>query len=73
MSLVAFHRGLIAAAIVFCAGYGVWELLQYSRTGSGTSLALGVLFPVLAVGLGYYLSRLGRFLGYEESATNGER
>ena len=26
MSLVHFHRFLIATAIVFCLGYGAWEL-----------------------------------------------
>lgn len=73
MSLVAFHRGLIAAAIVFCAGYGLWELLQYTRAGSGASLALGLVFLVLAGGLGYYLARLGRFLGYEEGGPQDPR
>lgn len=71
MSLVAFHRALIAAAIVFCFGYGVWELLAYRREGSGGSLVIAVVFGLLGVGLVVYLMRLNRFLGYEEKRGGG--
>ena len=63
MSLIPFHRGLIGTAIVFCLGYAGWELVDFSRTGGTVSLAIGVLFLVLGVGLAYYLARLNRFLG----------
>lgn len=65
MSIVTFHRGLIAAAIVFCFGYGVWELVAHARPGPAGSLGIGVVFVVLGCGLVYYLLRLNRFLGYE--------
>lgn len=64
MSLVSFHRGLIAAAIVFCFGYAGWEAMATGR-GTGGSMLVGALFLVLGLGLTYYLIRLNRFLGYE--------
>ncbi|MEX2528748.1 MAG: hypothetical protein WEA09_14050 [Gemmatimonadota bacterium] len=64
MSLIPFHRGLIATAIVFCYGYGVWEAISFSRTGAGLSLVMASLFVVLGSALVYYLSRMNRFLGY---------
>jgi len=74
MSIVSFHRGLIAAAIAFCFGYGIWELVGYSRPGPGGSLGLGVVFVVLGAGLVFYLTRLNRILGYrDDQGPNGER
>jgi hypothetical protein len=66
MSLVAFHRFLIATGILFCLGYAGWEIMLWWVTRAAGSLALGVLFLVLGGGLAFYLSRLNRFLGYEE-------
>jgi hypothetical protein len=65
MSIVSFHRGLIVAAILFCFGYGIWELTGYAQLDRGGSLGLGVVFVVLGGGLVFYLARLNRFLGYE--------
>ena len=45
MSLIPFHRGLITAAIVFCFGYGVWEILAYTRS---ESTGLPVIAPPIA-------------------------
>lgn len=70
MSLVPFHRGLITVAIVFCVGYGGWELAAYTRTGAAGSLTLGVVFILLGGALAVYLRRLNRFLGYERE--NGD-
>lgn len=69
MSLIGFHRFLIAAAILFCAGFSGYELFAFTRPGGTGAMALGVVFAVLAVALGVYLRRLNRFLGMEE----GER
>jgi hypothetical protein len=63
MSLIPFHRGLIATAILFCLGYAGWEFVAYIRSGSAASLAVALLFLMLGAGLLYYLSRLSRFLG----------
>jgi len=65
MSIVSFHRALIAAAIVFCFGYGIWELVAHARPGPAGSLGIGVVFVVLGCALIFYLARLNRFLGYE--------
>lgn len=67
VSLIAFHRALIAAAIVFCLGYGGWELLRTGPQGPEGSAVLGTVFIVLGLGLGYYLVRLNHFLGYDGS------
>lgn len=62
MGVIGFHRFLISAAIVFCAGYAVWEYVQYDR-GAGTgALAIAIVFGILAAGLCYYLANLERFL-----------
>lgn len=66
MSIVAFHRVLIAVAILFCAGYGLYELIGFTRDGGTVSLVMGGVFLILATGLSYYLWRLNHFLGYEE-------
>ena len=66
MSLISFHRILIATAILFCTGYGGYELVRFSRVGGTGPLVLGGVFLLLAAGLGYYLWRLNHFLGYED-------
>lgn len=66
MSLISFHRILIAFAILFCAGYGAWELSAFAK-GAGTgSLVISGLFFVFTAGLAYYLWRLNFFLGSEK-------
>ncbi len=66
MSLISFHRILIVAAILFCAGYGVYELAAFTRGGENGSLAISGLFFVFTAGLTYYFWHLKRFLGIEE-------
>jgi uncharacterized BrkB/YihY/UPF0761 family membrane protein len=62
MGVISFHRFLISAAILFCLGYGVYELLRYGD-GAGTgALITAVVFVTLGAGLGYYLANLSRFL-----------
>ena len=64
MSLVSFHRFLIATAIVFCLGYGAWEL-NADADGAGGFIQ-GTVFIVLGLALAVYLRQLARFLGYDE-------
>ena len=62
MGVIGFHRFLISAAILFCAGYAVWEYLRFDA-GAGTgALASSIVFLLLAAGLCYYLANLRRFL-----------
>ena len=63
MSIVAFHRILITAAIAFCALFAGWEHAQYRLDGDGSRIVLGLVFAVLTVVLSVYLALLGRFLG----------
>jgi hypothetical protein len=60
--VIGFHRLLIATAIFFCAGLGVWMLSTYWGNGSDVMLVLGISFGVAALGLSYYLRNLERFL-----------
>lgn len=62
MSLIAFHRFLISAGIVFCLGFAGWEVAEFTRTRSTGALVLAAVFFLLGVGLAWYLSRLARFL-----------
>lgn len=63
MSLIGFHRFLIATAIVFCLGFGAWEAAA-AMGGGGTWAWVRAAVSVVAAGaLGYYLRHLTRFLG----------
>lgn len=63
MSLISFHRFLIATAIAFCFGFAAWELMTWWVGRVAGALVLGVTFVVLGGLLSYYLVRLRRFLG----------
>jgi len=60
--VIGFHRFLIATAILFFAGLGVWMLSAYLGNGNVSLLVLGISFGVIAVGMSYYLWNLQRFL-----------
>ena len=70
MSLIAFHRLLIAAAIAFCLGFGVWELRAFTRDSRVATLALALTFLVLGFAFVFYLWRLNRILGYEREGRD---
>ena len=61
--MIPFHRLLIATAIVFCGGFGLWAGVRYRLSGGLGMLALTLAFAALAAGLAYYLRNLKRFLG----------
>jgi cytochrome b561 len=62
MSLIGFHRVLIASAIVFCAGFGVWQLFAFTRHGRMSDLLLSFAFGIAAGALILYLLFLRRVL-----------
>lgn len=66
LSLISFHRILIAAAILFCAGYGGYELSAFAKDGGTGSLAISGFFFVCTGGLIYYLWHLNNILGVDE-------
>ncbi len=65
MSLIGFHKLLIATAILFCALFAVWQGVAFARAGGALSLTLAAAFGLAAAGLTYYLANLRRFLGRE--------
>lgn len=65
MSLISFHRTLIAAAILFCGGFAGWEFDRFAASGETGQLLVGGAFAVAALLLTVYLVRLNRFLGRE--------
>ena len=66
MSLINFHRILIAVAILFCAGYGGYELVAFNRSGETGSLFLAGFFLAATAGFAYYLWHLKRILRVDE-------
>lgn len=72
MSLIYFHRFLIACGIVFCGGFAAWTYLAYLRTGGAWTLTLAVVFAAAAVSLSYYLVRLRRFVKFPQVEHGSE-
>lgn len=66
MSLIGFHKVLIASAILFCAGFGGWRLVAFTRGGGTADLVVALIAATAAAGLGVYLAKLGRILGRRE-------
>ncbi len=60
--MIGFHRFLISAAIVFCIMIAVWLVTADGGDGGVGRTILAVSFGVAALGLGYYLRHLNRFL-----------
>jgi hypothetical protein len=54
--MIPFHRVLITAGIVFCAGFALWSIWR-------GQIGLGLGFAALGVALTYYLRHLRRFIG----------
>ncbi|MBI3740739.1 MAG: hypothetical protein HY257_03145 [Chloroflexi bacterium] len=62
MSLIAFHKFLITAAILFCAGFALRQWSDYRASGEGLALLMTVAFGIAAGGLGIYLKHLSAVL-----------
>jgi hypothetical protein len=61
--VIAFHRVLIATAILLCAGFALWAQRVYQTEGGLLYQVLSATFGLATVGLTYYLANLRRFLG----------
>lgn len=74
MSLLQFHRLLIACGILFCLGYAGWEVRALLQGGGFAALGLAMAFAALGLILSVYLWQLNRWLGYgeEEGGTRRE-
>lgn len=68
-SLIPFHRVLISAGILFCAGFGVWTFLAAAEADGSGLWVLGGIFVVLALILGVYLWNLNRILGIDDDRS----
>ena len=68
-SLIGFHRVLITAGILFCAGFAGWSFHAAASGNQDSMWLLGAVFAILAIALGVYLWNLSRVLGYRESPT----
>lgn len=62
MSLIGFHRVLIACGILFCAGFSAWELVAFTRSDRLSDLLLGLGFALASGVLTVYLLFLRRIL-----------
>ena len=62
MSLKAFHIVFVVASTLLAIGFGWWGVAEYSRSGDGGTLALGVgalaCVPVLIVYGAWFLRKL---------------
>jgi uncharacterized membrane protein len=73
MSLIQFHRVLIAAGILFCAGFAAWELRAFLENRELVTLLVSIAFAAAALALGYYLHHLSRFLRLPEQDDDGQK
>lgn len=60
--MIGFHRFLISAAIIFCIMIAVWLVTATSGDVGLSRTILAMSFGAAALGLGYYLRNLNRFL-----------
>lgn len=66
MSLIGFHRVLIATAILFCLGFAGLTGASFFREGGVGSAVLAVGFVAAGLALATYLRHLNRVLGRKE-------
>jgi hypothetical protein len=62
MTLRTAHKILISTAVVFFFGFGIWELRNYFETGDSGAVLGGMFYLSVAVGFGFYLGSLKRWL-----------
>lgn len=73
MSLVPFHRVLIASSIAFFLAFAVWEFRAFLDDGAATSLAAAAAAAAAALLLAVYLRRLRSFLKLPPGRPAGPR
>ena len=54
MSLKAFHVFFVIVSTLCALGFGAWAVAEYTRTGHGSVLALGIAGFAAAVALVWY-------------------
>lgn len=66
MNLIGFHRVLIATAIIFFVGYGIWEAVRLIQDPTLLRLVFVVGSLTAAAVLLLYLRRLRSFLNLRD-------
>jgi hypothetical protein len=54
MSLKAFHVFFVIVSVLCALGFGAWAIADYTRTGQGSVLVLGILGFAAALALIWY-------------------
>ena len=54
MSLKAFHVFFVVVSTLLALGFGAWSIAEYSRTGQGGTLAMGIASFAAAAALVVY-------------------
>ena len=62
MTLLTAHKILIATAVVFFFGFGLWELRNYFAAGDPWAIVRAALYLLTAVGFGFYLGMLKKWV-----------
>ena len=62
VTLRTAHKILISTAVVFFFGFALWELRNYFATGNSWAVLSGLFYLTVAVGFGFYLGSLKRWL-----------
>lgn len=62
MTLRTAHKILISTAIVFFFGIALWEFRNYLDTGDPWAVVRSLVYLAVAVGFGFYLGSLKRWL-----------
>ena len=62
MSLIHFHRFLIACGILFCLGFAAWEFAEYLHDRQALTLVYSGVAAWAGFGLIFYLRKLRQFL-----------
>ncbi len=62
MRLITAHKILIATAIVFFFGFGLWEFKNYSQSGETSVFIRAVIYLLVSFGFGIYLKTIKKWL-----------
>ncbi len=62
MTLLTAHKILISTAVVFFFGFALMEFRSYFEAGDSWAVLRGLLYLSVAIGFGFYLGTLKRWL-----------
>ena len=62
MTLLTAHKILIATAVVFFFGFGLWELRNYFAAENPWAMLRAGIYLLVAAGFGFYLRTLKKWI-----------